>query len=137
MERKGCYVSEMVSDSYFPTWNTDRKELSNKLISLVDQTKKELKMSRWIHMPQNSAEYQYNRILCGNCEAFGYEILGGITLKECPEEEGRKIAITYLKKAHVIFKLVGLESEAKRVESNFFLFNKFFSFQQWLARKLC
>jgi hypothetical protein len=40
----------------FPDRNSERKELSNKLLLLVEQTKKELKMSRWIHMPQNSAE---------------------------------------------------------------------------------
>jgi hypothetical protein len=48
--------------------------------------------------------------------AFGHEKLGAITLKECPEE-GKMIAITHYKKARAIYNLVGLESEAQRVES--------------------
>ena len=32
--------------------------LVNKLLSLVDQTKKDLNMSRWIHMPRHCEEYR-------------------------------------------------------------------------------
>jgi len=36
----------------------------NKLLSLVDQAKKELKMSGWIHMPKDSEEYKYYNSKC-------------------------------------------------------------------------
>ena len=57
----------------------DRMEttvLINKLLSIIDQTKKDLKMSRWIHMPRDSEEYKYYKSLCGNYEAYLYEMLG-------------------------------------------------------------
>ena len=35
------------------------------LLSMIDRTKKNLNMSRWIHMPQDSEEYQFYNLLCG------------------------------------------------------------------------
>jgi hypothetical protein len=43
--------------------------LIKKLLSMVDQTKKDLNMSGWLHMPPTSDEYQYYKMLCGQCEA--------------------------------------------------------------------
>jgi hypothetical protein len=33
--------------------------LIKKLLPVIDQTKKDLKMSRWLHMPPTSFEYKY------------------------------------------------------------------------------
>ena len=42
------------------------------LLSMVDQTKKDLKMSGWVHMPKTSEEYLYYSMDCGNYEAFAH-----------------------------------------------------------------
>ena len=42
----------------------DKKKICSKLLSMVFQTKKDLKMSRWIHKPHDSEEYQYYRVIC-------------------------------------------------------------------------
>jgi len=52
--------------------------LIKKLLSMVDQTKKDLKMRGWLHMPPTSDEYQYYKMLCGDYEAVGYQSLGMI-----------------------------------------------------------
>jgi hypothetical protein len=45
--------------------NDDKKNLINQLLDTVKQTKQDLNMSRWIHMPKESVEYQYYKGLCG------------------------------------------------------------------------
>ena len=37
----------------------ERTNIINSLLSMIDRTKKDLSMSRWVHMPQDSEEYQY------------------------------------------------------------------------------
>jgi hypothetical protein len=72
-----------------PETNKDRMEMTmllNKLISMVDQTKIDLKMSRWIHMPKDSEEYEYNKFLCGSCEAYAYNNLGAKSQLDSSEE---------------------------------------------------
>jgi hypothetical protein len=61
-------------------------------------------MSRWIHMPQNTEEYQYFRMLCGNYEAYGYDYLG----RAYNSIEGIKTAIIHFKKARAIYNLVSM-----------------------------
>ena len=88
----------------------------NKLLSVVDQTKKDFKMSGWIHKPKNSKEYDYYRFLCGRYETFGYDAMG--TMAQCyNSKEGFKIAITHFKKARAIYNLLGMTDEAKQMES--------------------
>ena len=76
----------------------ERTMLVNNMLSMIDQTKKDLKMSRWIHMPKDSEEYQYYGLLCGNYEAFAHDNLG-ITAYT---NEGAEIAIAHFKKARAI-----------------------------------
>ena len=45
------------------------------LLSMVDQTKKDLKMSGWVHMPKTSDVYLYYSMDCGNYEAFAHMTL--------------------------------------------------------------
>jgi hypothetical protein len=45
--------------------------LLEKLLSMVDQTKRDLKMRRWLHMPPTSFECKYYKLLCGDYEAAG------------------------------------------------------------------
>ena len=87
--------------------------LINNLLSMVNQTKKDLNMSRWIHMPQNTEEYQYFRMLCGNYEAYGYDYLG----RAYNSIEGIKTAIIHFKKARAIYNLVSMTGLAKEVEN--------------------
>ena len=42
------------------------------LLLMVAQTKQDIKMKSWIHMPKDSDEYEYYSILSGDCEAFAY-----------------------------------------------------------------
>jgi hypothetical protein len=88
----------------------ERVELT-KLINKIDQTKKDLDMSRWVHKPHSSEEYQYYKYLCGNYEASAHSQLG-ILLSSDTSEESKKIAITHSKKASTILRLVGLTDMA-------------------------
>ena len=90
--------------------------LLNKMISMVDQTKKVYKMSRWIHMPKYSEEYQYYRVLCGEYEAHAYSHLGAILTSDA-SEEGFKIMITHYKKARAIYNLVGMKDKASHLDT--------------------
>jgi hypothetical protein len=42
----------------------EKSELVSSLLSMVDQTKKDLNMNRWIHMPKGSEEYLYYQKVC-------------------------------------------------------------------------
>lgn len=52
---------------------TDMEILSmerKKMPLIIDHMKKEYKMSRWIHMPRTSEEYQFYKTLCVEYEVF-------------------------------------------------------------------
>ena len=84
--------------------------LINNLLSVVNQTKKDLNMSGWIHMPKGSEEYSYYIMLRGNYEAFGYDYLGrAMGLLD------EKLA--NFKKARAIFNLVDYKDLATEVEN--------------------
>ena len=91
----------------------EKRRIINHLLSMVDQTKKDYKMSRWIHMPKDSEEYQYYRFLHGNYEGFAYEMLGVIAYRA---KESMMITITHFKKARAIYNLVGEKEYVQRVE---------------------
>ena len=90
--------------------------LLNKLISMVDQTKIDLKMSRWIHMPKDSEEYEYYKFLCGSCEAYAYNNLGAKSQLDSSEEVSQ-LGIKSWKKAHAIYNLVGMKDEAQKMDT--------------------
>ena len=89
----------------------DRMEttvLINKLLSIIDQTKKDLKMSRWIHMPRDSEEYEYYKFLCGNYEAYAYHQLGVLLLMCDSSKTVSRLLSHTSKKARAIFNLLGM-----------------------------
>ena len=94
----------------------EKSELVNSLLAMVDQTKKDLNMNRWIHMPKASEEYAHYRMLCGNYEAFAYSQLGGMLMLDS-SEEGFKIMITHYKKARDIYNLVGMKDKANHLDT--------------------
>ena len=100
---------------------TETTVLINKLLSIIDQTKKDLKMSRWINMPRDSEEYKYCKSLCGNYEAYLYEMLGIMlgmaSFTGDSSEEGIKVAIGHLKKARAIYNLFGMKDKVKLLDS--------------------
>jgi len=113
----------MVSSKLSDTGTERKEELNTKLLSMIDKTKNELNMSRWIHMPQHSDEYQYYRTLCSDFEAFAYNNLGAIsTMKGTHIANGFmslcgiQDAMVHFKKARAIFNLVGIKDEAKQME---------------------
>ena len=89
--------------------------LIKKSLSMVDQTKKDLKMSSWLHMPPTSDEYQYYKLLCGDFEASGYMNLGVMTSLD-QTEASYKRSITYFQKAKAICNFLGLEDNAKSMD---------------------
>jgi hypothetical protein len=91
----------------------ERMKTINNLLSTIDQTKKDYKMSRWIHMPKDSEEYQYYRLLCGNYEAFAYDYLGIAAYTN----EGAEIAIAHFKKARAIYNLVDMVDGVQYMEN--------------------
>jgi hypothetical protein len=84
---------------------------------MVDQTKKDLNMNRWIHMPKASEEYAYYKALCGNYEACAFESLGGASLFLDSSQEDKMIAIMHLKKARAIYNLVGMKHNAQQIDT--------------------
>ena len=94
----------------------EKSELVNSLLAMVDQTKKDLNMNRWIHMPKASEEYAYYKALCGNYEAFAFESLGGASLFLDSSQEDKMIAIMHLKKARAIYNLVGMKHNAQQID---------------------
>jgi hypothetical protein len=63
-----------------PKKKMEFKMLIEKLLSFVEQTKRDLKMGRWVHMPRPSQEYQYYAILCSDhYEAGSYSCSGMIS----------------------------------------------------------
>ena len=90
----------------------------NKLLSLVDQAKKELKMSGWIHMSKDSEEYKYYTILSADYEAFSYSALGGMLMSLDHTKEDMTIAIKHMKKARAIYNLVDMKKQANQQDAN-------------------
>jgi hypothetical protein len=91
------------------------KNIVNLSLSIIDQTKKDLIMSRWIHMPKTSDQYIYYKLLCGRYEAFAYNYLGAL-LTNCTDKDW-KLAITHYKKAQAIYNLVDMKDHAQQIES--------------------
>ena len=102
-------------DSVNEVHKTERTMLINNMLSIINQTKKDLNMSRWIHMPKASEEYQYYRILCGNYEALAHMQIG-MNLSSDTSEEGKNVVIGHFKKARAIYNLVDMKIEAQRME---------------------
>ena len=101
--------------------------LIKKLLLMVDQTKKDLKMRGWLHMPPTSDEYQYCKMLCGGFEANGYMNLGALASFD-KTEASYKRSITYYQKARAIYNLLGLEDNAKSMDINIA------TLEDWFAR---
>ena len=91
------------------------KALSEKLSTMVNQTKTDLKMTRWVHMPKNSFEYQYYKMLVGSIEVQGLSILGRLMCTDYTEASS-KIGLVHFVKARTINKLFGNEDAAKEMD---------------------
>ena len=91
------------------------KMLIMSLLLMVDQTKKDLKMSGWLHIPPTSDEYQYYELLCGDYEADLYNDLGDIASLDGTEASFKR-SITYQQKAKTIYNLLGLKDKAKLMD---------------------
>ena len=98
----------------------DGKNLITKFSALIDAAKqdKNLYQDNWVHMPKSSTEYQYYVLFKMNYEAQGCKFAGRFYSIVDRSEESCKLAIRYLKKADIIFKLVapsmGLGLKLKR-----------------------
>jgi len=100
-----------LTDQTNNTHKEERTILMNRLLSIIDQTKKDLKMSRWIHMPHASEEYKYYKILCGTLEAFAHmQFATSLDLTE-------DVAVGHLKKARAIYNLFGMKNEAQNIDT--------------------
>ena len=83
------------------TLKVECEMLIKKLLSMVDQTKKDLKMRGWLHMPPTSLEYQYYKLLCVDFEADGYRYLGTIASLDQTEASDKR-SITYFTRGDLI-----------------------------------
>jgi hypothetical protein len=92
--------------------------LINQLLDTIKQTKEDLNMSGWIHKHQDSEEYQYYKLMCGDYEAYSYGQLGAMLMSVSNiSEESFKIMITHYKKAIAISNLVGMKDRANNLNS--------------------
>ena len=102
-------MSKVLSDdNHNEILKVEKLRIINDLLSVVDQTKKDLNMNSWVHMPKGSVEYQYYKMLCGE-----YEIM--LTSRDGDLEAYKKV-ITHFKKARAIYNLVGMPDEAKQMD---------------------
>lgn len=85
---------------------------------MVDQIRKELKTSGWIHIPKDSKEYKYISILSVDYEAFSYSTMGEVLMSGDHTKEEMKIVIKHMKKACAIFYLVGMTDAVKQMDAN-------------------
>jgi hypothetical protein len=91
------------------------KALSEELLTMINQTKKDLNMTRWVHMPKNSFEYQYYKMLVGSIEVQGLSILGRLMCSDNTDASS-KIGLVNFVKARTINKLFGNEDAAKEMD---------------------
>jgi hypothetical protein len=96
---------------------TECKMLLTKLLSMVDQMKKEMKMDGWIHMPRTSDKYQLYKMLRVSYEARGYNYLGIITSFD-RTEESIYVSIKCYENARIIYNLLGIKNQAKGMTTN-------------------
>jgi hypothetical protein len=83
------------------------------LLSIIDRTKKDLKMNSWVHKPKTSEEYQYYKMICGEYEAYAHM---QIAMTFNLTEEGQKLAIGHFKKARAIYNIVGMKDMAQQTD---------------------
>ena len=100
--------------------STDNEIIREKITSiiyefllLVDQTKEELKMNGWIHMPEYSEENVYYKLLRGKYEAFIYNNLGALSPWQFSE--------FFFTRA--IYSLLGFTRQAKHIDDKIVMFN--------------
>ncbi|KAL3788404.1 hypothetical protein ACHAW5_001016 [Stephanodiscus triporus] len=89
--------------------------LIKKLLSMVEQIKKDEKMDGWVHMPHTSIEYKFSNII-GYFEAFGYECFGTIMALD-ETEESDEIAIKHFEVARILYNIFGMKELSKEMES--------------------
>ena len=108
-----------LTDQTNNTHKEERTILMNRLLSIIDQTKKDLKMSRWIHMPHASEEYKYYKILCGTLEAFAHmQFATSLDMGSLDgSDDSNKVAVGHLKKARAIYNLFGMKNEAQNIDT--------------------
>ena len=94
---------------------TECEIIINKLLLIVDHTKEDLKMGKWVHMPQTSDEYQFYRLLCGTYEAPGFEALAMVLCFDM-NEASTKRSMSYFLKARTIYSLLGMKDESRGIE---------------------
>jgi hypothetical protein len=120
-------MSKVLSDdNHNEILKVEKLRIINDLLSVVDQTKKELNVNSWVHMPKGSGEYQYYKMLCGEYQAFAYEHLGTLMMLTSRDGdlEAYKKVITHFKKARAIYNLVGMPDEAKQMDMKISLATK-------------
>jgi hypothetical protein len=93
-----------------------RLELKEKILSMINQTKKDFKMNSWVHMPKESVEYQYYKLLCGQYEAYTYRQSGKKYMQSSSEEDFNAM-MTHYKKARAIYNLFGMEGDVQQMDA--------------------
>ena len=89
--------------------------LIKRFMDMVGQMKEDMKMDRWVHMPQTSYEYWMFSLVCGNFEAGGYEYWVALYNWD-GTKASYKMAIAYYTKARIIYNLIGEDAKSKDVE---------------------
>ena len=89
--------------------------LIKRFMDMVGQMKEDMKMDRWVHMPQTSYEYWMFSLVCGNFEAGGNEYWAALYNWD-GTKASYKMAIAYYTKARIIYNLIGEDAKSKDVE---------------------
>lgn len=86
------------------------------LLTMAIQTKKDMKMDQWVHMPKSSFEYGFYSMLTGDFEARGYYLLGWKMVHFDESTEGDNTALKHLVKARTLYNLLGYNDDSKGVD---------------------
>jgi hypothetical protein len=87
--------------------------LIGKILSMVDQMKKDLDMNRWMLMPKHTYEYRFYALVCGKYEADGCHYLGKILYRTGKDDEYKK----YFQKARILYNLTGLNAQSQDIDN--------------------
>ena len=94
----------------------DCEMLIKKLMSMVDEMKKEKHMSGWVYTPPTSLEYKFYELLSG-FEARGYKFLAEVSAIDNSTEAGFKTSIAYYERARTIYYQLGMNADAELMDA--------------------
>jgi hypothetical protein len=111
---------------------TEGKVITETLLSMIDNMKREYKMSRWLHKPKSSFDYKFYTKLSVDYEAKAYRNLGTMIYMDGIDREWTEVdassmncAVAHYKKALIIYKLLDQKRAEKDIEQQIAMLSQY------------